>query len=92
MSKKSKIHAREERRKLKRSKKAAQQALYEGWRDSGKNTKSKRSILNNQRNKKSTTKHMHLVAFCGNPGCKRCASQILTGPKIDFFDMARLRS
>ncbi len=77
MSKKSKIHAREARRKEKRSKKAAQQALYENWRDQGKNSKSKRSILAGQRNKKSSTKHMHLIANCGNIGCKRCGRFIL---------------
>lgn len=85
MSKKSKVRSQEERRKLKRSKKAAQKAQYEAWRDAGKNSKSKRFLLGSKKSKSNVNKHMHAIPFCGNAGCKRCASQVLTGPKVNFF-------
>ncbi len=71
MSKKAKAKASRERLKKKRSAKDSMRQLYEGYRDSGKNTKSKRS-------RKKTSKVFHLSAIshphgsCGNIGCIKC--------------------
>ena len=72
MSKKAKTAAALKRRAEKSRIKAANTAKYESWRDAGQNSKSKRSKLAGQRNRKSPNKHRHAISDCGNIGCKRC--------------------
>lgn len=67
----SRIRSKEKRRADKRKRKAAMRTLYESWRDAGQNGKSKRA-LRNARAAKRSRKHEHIVANCGNIGCKRC--------------------
>ena len=52
MSKKSKQKSALKRRAERRKRKLAQVALYESWRDAGKNSKSKRAMQNAKRAKK----------------------------------------
>lgn len=72
MSKKSKARASLERKKEKARRKESQRLKYQSMRDQGINSKSKRFLLRSKRGRKSLSKHMHLVANCGNPGCKNC--------------------
>lgn len=72
MSKKTKTRASQESRRRKAAVKAANAAKYQSWRDAGTNSKSKRSTLRARRSRMSMTKHMHLIANCGNPGCASC--------------------
>ena len=73
MSKKSKLQAREIRRKEKSGRKAANKAKYQSLAGTAANKK-----------KKSTSeqgggiKHAHLIANCGNIGCRRCHPEIRT--------------
>lgn len=71
MSRNSKLRAREQRRKEKRQRKAAEQAKYEAWKQAGINNKSRRSLKKRVK-ATSSTKHTHPDGFCGNPGCKLC--------------------
>ena len=70
MSKKSKKAASEVKRRKKASAKQAQKATYAAYRDSGRNSKSKRFIQNNKSNKMRARTHPH--GHCGNIGCKTC--------------------
>lgn len=59
------------KRRKKASEKAAQRSKYESYRDSGKNSKSKRFVQKNQnRSKMRARTHPH--GHCGNIGCKTC--------------------
>lgn len=71
MSKAAKSRARFERVKQKRAKKAAKVTLYEGWRDSGRNLKSKRFVLARGRSRmiRGTS---HPDGPCGNLACRKC--------------------
>lgn len=70
MSKKTKTKAAQKRKAEKAKRKAANVAKYQAWRDAGQNPKRA------QRNAKcagpSPNKHLHLIANCGNAGCKKC--------------------
>jgi hypothetical protein len=70
MSKSSKTAASNKRASLKRSQKAQQKALYEGFKARGANTKKKGS-----RNAAGTTTRTkrHLIGNCGNVGCSRAS-------------------
>ena len=71
MSRKSRALAKEKRLGKKRNEKAAKMALYESFRKSGQNSKSKRA----QRNKiveKKVGKPKHKTTNCGNAGCLKC--------------------
>lgn len=74
MSKKSKKTASELKRRKKASEKAAQKSKYESYRDSGKNSKSKRFVLNNKSKAKMRAR-THPHGHCGNIGCKKCFAQ-----------------
>jgi len=68
MSKKSKKIASDNRRRKKASEKAAQRAKYESYRDSGRNSKSKRFVSSSEKKMRSRAH----VGNCGNIGCKKC--------------------
>jgi hypothetical protein len=70
MSAKGKAKSKVKRLKAKRSKRQVQQALYEGYRDKGINTKSKRACANAR--KTGVTLRSHPVGTCGNDACDRC--------------------
>lgn len=73
MSKKCKAEAKKRRLSKKRSRKAAQKALYETRMRAGQNTKSKRVRLRAMRARKTRGKSGdHPLGPCGNIGCKRC--------------------
>lgn len=74
MSKKSKKAASELKRRKKASEKAAQRSKYEAFRDSGKNSKSKRFIQKNKAVSKMRAR-THPHGHCGNIGCKKCYPQ-----------------
>ena len=74
MSKKSKKAASELKRRKKASDKAAQRAKYEGYRDSGKNSKSKR-FLDSTKDHTKMRARTHPYGHCGNIGCKKCFPQ-----------------
>jgi len=71
MSKKSKKAASEMKRRKKASEKSAQRAKYESYRDSGKNSKSKR-FLSKVKDYSKMRAHTHPHGHCGNIGCKKC--------------------
>ena len=71
MSKKSKSRAKDKRSKEKASRKAAKKALYQSFRDSGKNNRSKRFRLAAKR-RSSVRAVSHPNGKCGNPGCRKC--------------------
>lgn len=71
MSKKTKSQAKEKRRSLKRSRKAAQRAQYESWAREGQNKKSKRNRLANGR-ARTVRLRSHVDGECGNLGCLKC--------------------
>lgn len=72
MGMKSKSIRSERRKAEKRTIKAARRALYASYASAGRKKNSKRS---------RTSKHhvpfvKHAVSYCGNPGCKRCFSEL----------------
>ena len=69
MSAKTKERARLKRLKEKRNKKSATIALYESFKNSGKNSKRKKLKDSRAKTVKSVR---HTVAYCGNLACKRC--------------------
>lgn len=72
MSNKSKKLVRARRRLEKAKAKIAKKALYASYAAAGKD-KSKRQVLKSKRSCViSVAKHQHLMANCGNPGCRRC--------------------
>lgn len=77
MSKKSKKAASEVKRRKKAQSKAAQTAKYEAYRDSGKNSKSKRFLTKIKDHSKMRA-HTHPHGHCGNIGCKKCFPQYNT--------------
>ena len=68
MSKKSKLASRELRKRAKRSKKDSNQKMFSDMAGSEANKKKKGSSVGGR----SSAKHQHAVADCGNPGCTRC--------------------
>jgi ribosome assembly protein YihI (activator of Der GTPase) len=75
MSKKSKTRARDKRKKDKATKKAAMRSLYESYMAQGKNKKKKKD-----KNGLGITAR-HVVANCGNIGCKKCHPAIFAATK-----------
>lgn len=71
MSKASKTRRSVERAKQKRSRKIAQQALYESYKAQGINTKSKRKSLSDKR-KRQVRNVRHATGPCNNVGCLKC--------------------
>jgi hypothetical protein len=71
MSKTSKTKTKQENKKKKQQKKENQRLKYQAWAAAGTNNKSKRSVLNSRRRRKSN-KHEHRFGACGNPGCTTC--------------------
>lgn len=71
MSKKAKLTSRALRRARKAARKTAQNLQYAAWKLAGKNTKSRRAKLRNQRANPVRSKD-HSQGPCGNIGCKRC--------------------
>lgn len=78
---------RDLRKKAKQARRERNQALYESRKLSGTNSKSKRHVLSNRRGKKSHGKHTHVVANCGNPGCKDCFTRILKPGKPGYHKL-----
>lgn len=72
MSKKSKSQAKDKRRSMKRSRKAAQRTQYESWARDGQNKKSKRVRLASGRVRGAKPRN-HPNGDCGNSGCIRCS-------------------
>lgn len=70
MSKKAKAKSKLKRLNIKRARKAARQATYEGYKKAGQNKKSKRFRKNSRIN--SVRANKHAVAYCGNIGCAKC--------------------
>lgn len=71
MSKKAKSQAKDKRRSLKRSRKAAQRTQYESWAREGQNKKSKRNRIANGR-ARTVRLRSHPDGACGNLGCLKC--------------------
>jgi hypothetical protein len=71
MSKKSKSEAKKRRRAAKSGRKAAQRALYESRMRAGQNSKSKRTKLRQQRERKARNVR-HRLGPCNNIGCPTC--------------------
>ncbi len=71
MSKKTKKAASEVKRRKKASAKAAERAKYESYRDSGRNSKSKR-FLSKVKDYSKMRARTHPHGKCGNIGCKTC--------------------
>jgi len=71
MGKTSKSARAERRKKEKRSRKEQNAAKYAAMRDAGQNKKSKRFILNSQRQDVLKTKD-HPDGQCGNVACLKC--------------------
>jgi hypothetical protein len=72
MSKKAKSAAKDKRRSLKKSRKAAMKTQYQAWAASGQNS-SKRSKLRAKKNaKKRLATVSHTDGPCGNIGCSKC--------------------
>lgn len=74
MGKASRSRRREKKAAVKRARKAANRAKYAEMRRLGQNTLSSRA-KRNAKKKIRPHKHRHLIADCGNLGCKKC------GPK-----------
>ncbi len=72
MSQKSKNRRKVKRLADKRAKKAAMKALYQSYRDAGKNSLSKRAKKSNTKAKGRIATTKHNTDQCGNPGCIRC--------------------
>ena len=70
MSKKCKAASKLKNLQAKRSRKAANRALYESRRDAGNNSKSRRSKRRGKRKLVNTMSHKD--GACGNIACKRC--------------------
>ncbi len=87
MSKAAKTRAADQRKKLKRSKKLAQQALYEGFKSRGANQKKKGGSGGNIRSLRTTK---HSIGFCGNFGCEKCFPD-LAAPRMNDSNDPRVR-
>lgn len=72
MSVKSRNKAKLKRLQEKRARKEAMRKQYEGFRDHGLNTKSKRVQLRNKR-RQTVRNDRHLLGECGNIGCRKCS-------------------
>lgn len=72
MSQKTKNRRKIKRLADKRAKKAAMKTLYESYRDTGKNTLSRRNKKANMKAKSRVATVRHATSQCGNPGCRRC--------------------
>ena len=70
MSKKSKARAKDKRTKEKKALKSRMKALYESFRDSGKN--SKRTQIKGKKAQKGPKLASHPHGPCGNIGCIKC--------------------
>jgi hypothetical protein len=75
MSKKSKLIARDMRRKQKASKKDAMRALYASWTASGDNSKRK-----NRSSKKQIRVARHVNGPCTNQACTKCFNSSANNP------------
>lgn len=87
MGVKGKIRAREERRKKKRDRKAANVALWESRMRSGTNTRS----TTYKRVRPHRSRHDHAQGPCGNVGCPRCnpiAANLLTPCALHRLSLA----
>ena len=83
MGKKARTKRSEERKKLKRFKKSQKSALYQSYREAGKNQKSKRNKLSNRRSLQIRTKR-HASGRCYNHGCTRCTGVLHRIPGTEF--------
>lgn len=73
MGKKARSARAERRKKEKRSRKAANRAQYEAWRDAGQN--GKRAKMKQKR--RDVLKLVsHPDGECGNPACRKCFTHI----------------
>ena len=63
---------KDKRAKEKQSRKAAQRALYESYKDQGITKNSKRFKRNSKKQKSILSTKIHPVGSCGNVGCRRC--------------------
>jgi hypothetical protein len=70
MSKRKRTENKQKRVAMKRARRAANQAKYDAWKQSGENGKSKRYARKSKR--VLVRMHNHPQMPCGNPGCKRC--------------------
>lgn len=77
MSKKSKKITKQKNLNIKRARKAANKAMYQARAAEGRNSKSKRSTKR-RKNEFNPEKGLHIVDNCGNPGCSKCASKIIS--------------
>lgn len=71
MSKKSKVASKLKKSQAKRARKQANRTRYQELARLGQNSKSKRSISTNAKNKKVNV-FGHSLTNCGNIGCRRC--------------------
>lgn len=83
MGKAAKTRAAEQRKKMKRSRKEQQRALYESYKKAGTNKKSKRSLASAKRTVKV---NKHAIANCGNVGCSRCFPRLALQKMNDSED------
>lgn len=76
MGKASRARKADFRKKQKRQRKEAQNALYESYKKSGTNQKSKRNKLNTKRARNLKTAS-HSAGRCGNHGCSKCGNDVI---------------
>jgi len=74
MGKKARTRRSEQRKKDKRSRKSTQRALYESYKASGQNKKSKRVSLGSARARVVGVRS-HPNGACGNHGCEKCSQE-----------------
>ena len=74
MGRKAKGQRATARKQQRKAAKLAQINLYASFAKAGKLKGSKRQKRKSKAS--APTKHAHLVANCGNPGCKRCFPQL----------------
>lgn len=72
MSKASKKRSHDKKMRAKRAMKAARRTAYAALKGTSKKTK---KIKNKRKLFNPSTAHQHLIARCGNPGCKKCFPQ-----------------
>jgi hypothetical protein len=63
---------KDKRAKEKQSRKAAQRALYESYKDQGITKNSKRFKRNSKKQKSIVSTKSHPTGSCGNVGCLKC--------------------
>jgi hypothetical protein len=70
MSKSGKARKHEDKMKRRRAEKAAKRAKYAAL--AGTSSKTKRIIQRSKSTVAGIYKHAHVMANCGNPGCRKC--------------------